>query len=169
MMTADRDRIWRAIVEIGTCMMVTRDGEMLRARPMQALAEPEENTIWFLSERDAHKDQEVTVDPHTCLAFANVDDDLYVSLSGHMEIVDDRTRINALLADSEDDDSQVQETKSEGADTAAAETLVALRFTPEAGEIWDGWSVGDDDDEDEALTGGELITFSDHRRGKGNA
>ncbi len=42
---------------------------------------------------------------------------------------------------------------------ATAENLVALRFTPEIGEIWDGWSLGDadteDDDDDDTQGEGE--------------
>lgn len=139
-MKADRDRIWRAILEIGTCMMVTRDGEGLRARPMQALAEPDENIVWFLSDRASHKDREITAEPRTCLAFADVENDLYVSLFGQLELVDDRDRVCALLSD---DDSGDEE-------SMAMDDLIALRFTPETGEIWDGWSLGDDEGEEGA-------------------
>lgn len=144
-MTADRDRIWRAILEIGTCMLVTRDGNDLRARPMQALAEPDENAVWFLSDRNTHKDGEVRADPNTCLAFADVDEDLYVSLSGRLEVIDDSERVATLLSEDEDLDED---------DKQAAEELIALRFTPDTGEIWDGWSLAEEEEDDETEEAG---------------
>lgn len=158
-MAADRDRIWRAILEIGTCMMVTRDGEILRARPMQALAEPDENAVWFLSDGETHKDREIAQDSHVCLAFADVEQDLYVSLSGTLEVIKDPEKVAALL--SEDDETDEDELDE-------AQDLIALRFTPEIGEIWDGWSLGEEDDEDDAEDAeqsGVKIAFG---KGRGN-
>lgn len=139
-MSDDIDRIWRAIIEIGTCMMVTRDGDILRARPMQALPEPDENAIWFLSEKETHKDSEIENQPKICLAFADVEDDLYVSLSGTLEVIRDEERITTLLSD----DAEVEDDEAE-----AAKNLIALLFKPEIGEIWDGWSLADDDEDEE--------------------
>lgn len=139
-MAADRDRIWRAILEIGTCMLVTRDSMILRARPMQALAEPDENAVWFLSDRQAHTETEIGSDPHVCLAFADVTEDLYVSLSGILEAIDDAERIASLLSDEDEADDD---------DRLEAKDLIALKFTPEIGEIWDGWSLADDEDDEE--------------------
>lgn len=140
-MSADQDRIWRAILEIGTCMLVTRIGEDLRARPMQALAAPDESAVWFLSERASHKGSKVTASSRACLAFADVEDDLYVSLSGRVEMIDDPDKVASLLSDDDrsDDDERV-----------VAGDLIALRFIPETGEIWNGWGLGgDESDADE--------------------
>lgn len=142
-MAADRDRIWRAILEIGTCMLVTRDNTILRARPMQALAEPDENAVWFLSDKQAHTETEIGSDPHACLAFADVTEDLYVSLFGTIEAIDDAERIASLLSDEDEADDD---------DRLEAKDLIALKFTPEIGEIWDGWSLADDEEEDESET-----------------
>lgn len=151
-MVADKDKIWRAVLEIGTCMLVTRDGAMLRARPMQALAEPDENAVWFLSDREAHTDVEIAEQSQVCLSFADVNEDLYVSLSGPMAVIDDAERVASLLADDDtaDDDDRLE-----------AKDLVALKFMPELGEIWDGWSLAEEDDDDQeteddsAANGGE--------------
>jgi hypothetical protein len=136
-MTADQDRIWRAAVEIGTCMMVTRHGDALRARPMQALVDRDENTIWFLSDRSTHKNGKGIASSRACLAFSDVEEDLYVSLSGQIDVIDDRTKVAALLSvgDRLDDDERV-----------VAEDLIALRFIPDTGEIWDGWGPSANED-----------------------
>ena len=43
--TRDPDRVWELMKKIGFAMLVTRDGEKLRAAPMSAYLERESNTI----------------------------------------------------------------------------------------------------------------------------
>ena len=42
----DTDRAWDLMKKIGFAMLVTRDGDKLRARPMSACLEREANTWW---------------------------------------------------------------------------------------------------------------------------
>ena len=46
----DTDRVWELMKKIGFAMLVTRDGDKLRARPMSAFCERENNTIYFLTD-----------------------------------------------------------------------------------------------------------------------
>ncbi len=51
----DTAHAWDLMKKIGFAMMVTRDGEKLRARPMSAYLERENNAIYFLTDARRHK------------------------------------------------------------------------------------------------------------------
>ena len=48
--TGDVERAWELMKKIGYAMLVTRDGDRLRARPMAAYVEREEDAIYFLTD-----------------------------------------------------------------------------------------------------------------------
>lgn len=125
---AVRDAIWSRVRAIGTCMMVTRDGEALRARPMAAILRTSQNAIWFFANAGDHKDDELVRDPRACLAFADPHDHCYVSLSGRVDIVRDREKVDELWNDT------AAAMFPRGPDDAR---IVLLRFEPEIGEYWD--------------------------------
>jgi general stress protein 26 len=60
---ANIDRIWELMKKIGFAMLVTRDGDKLRARPMSAYLERENNAIYFLTDARHHKDEEIAANP----------------------------------------------------------------------------------------------------------
>ena len=70
---ASADRVWALIEEIQVAMVVTHDGhgDRLRARPMAAHPAREENAIYFLTDVDAGKVDEVSQNDNVCLAFAD--------------------------------------------------------------------------------------------------
>ncbi len=120
--------IWRHVNQIGTCMMVTRDGGFIRARPMRGLARPEQNAIWFFSDRESHKRDEVEDDPRVCLTYSDVKDQTFVSVSGTITEVDDQAIIDELW--------------NEGVEAyypggRASPDIVLLKFVPDFGEYWD--------------------------------
>ena len=59
----DQDRVWELMKKIGFAMLVTHDGDKLRARPMSAFLERENNTIYFLTDARRHKDEEIARNP----------------------------------------------------------------------------------------------------------
>lgn len=125
---ASRDAIWEHVRAIDTCMMVTRNGENIRARPMTHILRTGQNAIWFFADANDHKDEEVARDPHACLTFADPDRHSYVSLSGEISLVRDRSMIDELWND--------------GAATYFPQgpndpRIVLMRFEPESGEYWD--------------------------------
>ncbi len=125
---AVRDAIWAKVRAIGTCMMVTRDGEQLRSRPMAAILRVGQNALWFFADADDHKDDEVARDPHACLAFADPQSHCYVSLSGRIALVRDRAAIDEFWNDA------ASRYFPKGPGDAR---ILLLRFEPEAGEYWD--------------------------------
>ena len=76
----DIQRVWDLMKKIGFAMLVTRDGDKLRARPMSAHLERDENTIYFLADARRHKDEEIARDPHVNLAFPDPGSQKYAAL-----------------------------------------------------------------------------------------
>ena len=151
----DRERFWRAVLGIGTCMLVTKSGDGLHGRPMQALPDPDEQAIWFLSDKATHKEEEIRADPSACLTFADPEEDLYVSVTGAMEFVDDREKLAELW-------SAEAEDYFEGPDDP---DIVVLRFTPSVAGIWDGSEFeaaeyDEDFDDEDASFEGTTVTFA---------
>ncbi|PZM14378.1 pyridoxamine 5'-phosphate oxidase family protein [Rhizobium tubonense] len=123
----DTERVWNLVDKIGFCMLATRSGEHIKARPMSAYAEPLENSIYFLTDVASDKDEEITRWPNVCLAFADTRGQKYVSLSGVAVVINDRELIKELWATPakawwEDEDDQ---------------SIRVLKVTPTSAEYWD--------------------------------
>ena len=67
----DQAKVWDLAKDIGFCMLTTKSGNDLRARPMSAHAERDEHAFYFLTDVASHKDDEIARHPAVCLAFAN--------------------------------------------------------------------------------------------------
>jgi general stress protein 26 len=123
----DADRVWELMEKIGFAMLVTHDGDKLRARPMSAFLDSEENAIYFLTDARRHKDEEIARNPGVNLSFANARDQKYVSITGTAVISNDRAKIRQLFStparawwnSTEDPNIRV------------------LKITPEDAEFWD--------------------------------
>jgi general stress protein 26 len=94
----DADRAWDLMKKIGFAMLVTHDGDKLRARPMSAYLEREENAIYFLTDASRHKDEEIARNPGVNLSFANASDQTYVSVTGTAVVSNDRAKIRQLFS-----------------------------------------------------------------------
>ena len=94
--SGDAGRVWELMKKIGFAMLVTRDGNRLRARPMSAHLEPDENAIYFLTDARRHKYYEIARDPNINLSFADTGGQKYVSVTCTAAISNDRARINPV-------------------------------------------------------------------------
>lgn len=119
--------VWELMEKIGTCMLVTWDGESQRARPMAAHVEPKEDAVYFLTDVNREKIDQIEKFPKVLLTFANPGAQKYVALSGRAEVLNDRVKIKALWSpfakawwDSADDPS-----------------IRVLRIAPAEAELWD--------------------------------
>ena len=92
----DIDRVWELIEKIGFAMLSTLDGKDIRARPMAAYADRDEHAIYFLTDADSHKDEDIARHPNVGLAFADTGDQKYVSLTGRAVISNDRQKIREI-------------------------------------------------------------------------
>ena len=123
----DAERAWELMKKIGFAMLVTRDGDKLRARPMSAYLERENNAIYFLTDARRHKDDEIARNPGINLSFADAAAQKYVSLTGTAVVSNDRAKIKELFS---------TEAKAwwESADDP---NIRVLKITPDDAEYWD--------------------------------
>jgi general stress protein 26 len=96
--TRNVDRVWELMKKIGFAMLVTRDGDKLRSRPMSAHPERDENAIYLLTDARHHKDEEIARNPGVNLAFADSSGQKYVSVTGTATVSNDRARIKQLFS-----------------------------------------------------------------------
>jgi general stress protein 26 len=123
----DIERVWELMKKIGFAMLVTRDGDKLRGRPMSAYLEREDNAIYFLTDARRHKDEEIARNPQINLSFADAGSQKYVSVSGTAVISNDRAKIK-----------QVFSTPAKAWwDSAEDPNIRVLKITPEDAEFWD--------------------------------
>ena len=123
----DVERAWELMKKIGFAMLVTRDGDKLRARPMSAYLERESNTIYFLTDARRHKDEEIARNPAINLSFADASAQKYVSLTGTAVVSNDRAKIKELF-------STTAKAWWESADDP---NIRVLKITPDDAEYWD--------------------------------
>ena len=121
------ERAWELMKKIGFAMLVTHDGDKLRARPMSAYLQRDINAIFFLTDARRHKDEEIAQNPSINLSFADASSQKYVSVTGTAVVSNDRAKIKELFStpakawwDSVDDPN-----------------IRVLKFTPDDAEFWD--------------------------------
>ena len=125
--TRDIDRAWDLMKKIGSAMLVTRDGDKLRARPMSAHVERENNAIFFLTDARRHKDDEIARHPDINLSFADTGGQKYVSITGTASVSNDRAKIKQLFS-----------TPAKAWwDSAEDPNIRVLKITPDDAEYWD--------------------------------
>ncbi len=123
----DADRVWALMDKIGFCMLSTRDGEDIRARPMAAHVARDEHAIYFLTDADGHKDEEIVRNPNVGLAFADAGDQTYVAVTGRAAVSNDRQKIRELW-------SIWAKAWWDGPDDPA---IRVLKVTPKDAQYWD--------------------------------
>jgi general stress protein 26 len=123
----DAERAWELMQKIGFAMLVTRDGERLRARPMAAYVDRNAQAVFFLSDARQHKDDEIRQNPQVNLSFADAGEQKYVSVSGTASVSNDRAKIQQLFTT----------TAKAWWDSADDPNIRVLTFTPEEAEFWD--------------------------------
>ncbi len=123
----DVDRVWELMKKIGFAMLVTQDGDKLRARPMSAHPERENHAVYFLTDARRHKDEEIARNPHVNLSFADAGHQKYVSVTGTAVISNDRAKIKQLFS---------MPAKAWW-DSAEDSNIRLLKVTPDDAEFWD--------------------------------
>jgi len=92
----DTTQVWDLIDKIEICMLTTREGDALRARPMSAHPKREEGLLYFLTDVRRHKDDVIQASPYVGLAFADTGSHHYVSVTGRASVLNDRAKIKEL-------------------------------------------------------------------------
>jgi general stress protein 26 len=125
-------KIWKLMTDIGTAMLVTHtEGEDLRARPMAARVEEEDNAVYFFTDADAPKEHEIGHDSRVCLAFADPGRTRFVSVVGVAEVFADVSLAERLWRPAD---------KAYFSDYTDPRLRV-IRVTPSKGEFWEGSGI----------------------------
>jgi general stress protein 26 len=77
------------------CTATAVDGST-GARPMSVQDVDAEGNLWFLSARDSHKDEELTIDPRVRLFFQGTDHGDFLEINGYGAVSQDRDKIAQL-------------------------------------------------------------------------
>jgi len=86
-------KLWSMIKDIKVAMMTSWDGEAMHARPMHGYQEEFEGKLYFFTRLHSHKAEEIARFDKINLAYADIDQNTYVSVSGRGRITDDRERM----------------------------------------------------------------------------
>lgn len=112
-------------------MLVTKhDPGVLRARPMHVADYDDAGKLWFLTDRDSAKVDELEDDSRVAVTFQ--DGQRFVSITGLADVVTDPVRIGALWNPA---------WRLWFPNGKEAHGLVAVRVTPIEGEYWDNSGV----------------------------
>lgn len=122
-----KTRVWELMEKIGFCMFTTHRGGGIHARPMSAIVKPDEDAIYFLTDVELSKDDEIEANPDVCLAFADPSGQKYTTVNGRAEVSADREKIHELW-------SPFAKAWFKGEDDPR---IRVLRVTPEKAEFWD--------------------------------
>ena len=124
----DIDRVWKLIDKIKICMLATREGEGIRARPMSAIGRESASAIYFLTDAKGHKDDEINQNGAVCLVFAKPESGKFLSVNGQARVLDDRALIGDLW-------NLAAEAWWEGPEDPS---IRVIEVTPEQAEFWEG-------------------------------
>jgi general stress protein 26 len=124
----DVARVWKLMEKIDVCMLVSRDGEKMRGRPMSSHPQRDVNAVYFLTDARGHKDEEVSADEHVCLVFQEPDRGKYLSVTGRARVSNNRD----LIRDLWDTDA---EARWSGADDPGVRVI---EVTPQDAQFWEG-------------------------------
>src|SRR5262249_2513017 len=92
----DAPRVWKLMRDIEVCMFASRDGDLIRSRPLKAFPCEDEGVIYFLTLARGHKDEEIASDSSVCLSFAKPNAGKYLAVVGDARLTDDRAKITDL-------------------------------------------------------------------------
>lgn len=82
-------------IKIAMLTTVDIDGE-LRSRPMATSEIKEEGVVYFFTQAQSHKTEELGKNHKVNVSYIDRDDQVYVSLSGHANVIRDQKKIDDL-------------------------------------------------------------------------
>jgi general stress protein 26 len=123
---SDMAKVAELIKDMSVALLTsTSEDSALVMRPMSPLMIDGSGAIWFFTDLRSAKVEQLR---HVNLSFSNEADSTYVSLSGHGEIHNDRTKIKQLWTPF---------AKPWFPDGPDSPDLALLRFAPDSAEYWD--------------------------------
>lgn len=125
----DIEKLKDVIDGLDTAMFTTRTANgRLVSRPLRMQEIDEDGAMWFVTDRNSHKTEEIHAHPQVNLAFAAPADNTYVSVSGKATVLFDKARLQALWSPA------MMMFYPDGLDDP---DLCVLRVDLESAEYWD--------------------------------
>ncbi|MBS9524875.1 pyridoxamine 5'-phosphate oxidase family protein [Litoribacter alkaliphilus] len=121
-------RLRELIEKIELAMMVTQDGEELRARPMTTSQMDESGHLWFFTNEFSSKTGEILEQDEVNLSYADKESNSYVSIGGKASLVHDQNKVNELW------NPILKAWFPEGKEDP---DLALIRVIPHSAEFWD--------------------------------
>ncbi|MEO6315291.1 MAG: pyridoxamine 5'-phosphate oxidase family protein [Chitinophagaceae bacterium] len=124
------ERIAEMVKEAKSCFFCTKQGtgESGGVRPMSIQKVAEDGTLWFLSAKDSHKNQEIAMDAAVKLYFQGSAHSDFLYLTGSARISDDKATIHELW------EPILKTWFTEGENDPR---ISVIRFEPADGYYWD--------------------------------
>lgn len=122
-------KLYELIKDVKIAMMTTVDSNgKLHTRPMHSHEADEHGDLWFFTQIDSAKIQEISRDTDVSLGYADPGSQTYVSVSGKAEMVRDKAKIEEKWSE------PMKAWFPEGKDDPQ---IALIRIHPERGEFWD--------------------------------
>ena len=124
------EKLGRLIEGLDIAMLTTRLGDgRLVSRPLRAQELDAGGALWFITDRDSHKAEEIRLQPQVNASFASASRNTYVSVAGRASVIFDKARLLELWSPA------MAVFYPKGIDDPA---LCLLRVQVESAEYWDG-------------------------------
>ncbi len=126
-----KEKIKNLIEAARVGMFITQDEGQLFSRPIAVTEVDENHNIWFFTDINSEKVEDLTANKQINFSFANTDENAYVSVSGVASLVKDQDKIdekwNVML-------------KAWFPEGKTSEALVLVKVTPKSAQYWDSSS-----------------------------
>jgi len=111
-------------------MLTTRIGDgRLLSRPLRMQEFDGEGALWFITDRNSHKAEEIRLQPQVNASFASGEHNTYISIAGRASVIFDKARLSQLWSPA------MVAFYPNGVDDP---DLCLLRVQAESAEYWDG-------------------------------
>ena len=91
------NRVWEIIEQVGVCMLTTQRADgLLRARPLEARPDRQNNAIYFVTDYRSAKENEIEANPNVGLVFIDAKANAYLSLTAQATVSRDSLKAAKL-------------------------------------------------------------------------
>jgi len=122
------DRVWDIVEKLGVCMLTTRAGSGLRARPLEARPDRAAGLIWFVTDRRSGKEHEIEAEHEVGLVFIDHKDKAYLSITACAQIKADHAKAAEIW----------KKTDDAWWNGPHDPNVCVIRVQPITAELWDG-------------------------------
>jgi general stress protein 26 len=121
-------RVWDIVEKAGVCMLTTRFGGGLRARPLEARPDRDADRLYFIVDVRGAKDDEIEAVHDVGLVFIDAQDKAYLSITGRAAVSRDNEKAAAIW----------KETDNAWWSGPSDPNVRVLVVVPTTAELWDG-------------------------------